>query len=308
MIVAAAPALWLAYNKIVFGNPLEFITGPYSARAIAQRGYQLWGIRPPGFHSLHTAIFYFLKTTELDTGQAWWGKVWLVLAAAGVVVVLVRARRLWPWLMLWIPLAFYPSSIAYAGASIHVPMWWPFSYYNLRYGLQLLPAIAVFSAAVIFLAARAIQGVWKWVPAVALGIGVLVSYNSIWSVPICLQEARVNSRTRVELESQLARVLERLPPASTILMYTGGHVGALQDADIPLRRVIWEGNHGDWKHALARRGLWEEALQDPARYADYAIGFDEDEVTVSAEKHGLRRIAEIDVSGQVHAVVYATSR
>ena len=308
IIVAAVPVLWLAYNGVVFGNPLEFVTGPYSARAIALREYQAWGVHAPGFHSLRTAILYFLKTVQLDSGEGWWGKFWLVLAAAGAILVFVRARRLWPCLMLWIPLLFYPLSVAYAGASIHVPMWWPFSYYNLRYGVQLFPAVALFSAVVVFFVAQRINRHWSWVPAVVLGIGVVVSYNSIWSVPVCLQEAGVNSRSRVELESQLAMVLERLPSASTILMYTGAHVGVLQDADIPFRRVIWEGNHGDRKHALAWRGLWEEALEDPARYADYAVGFDEDEVAVSAEKHALQTIAEIHVPGQARAVVYATGR
>jgi hypothetical protein len=308
VIVAAVPALWLAYNGVVFGNALAFLTGPYSARAIEQRGYQAFGTHPPGFHSLHTAILYFLKTVQLDMGQNWWGKIWLAIAAAGVILVLRKARGLWPWMMLWIPLAFYSLSIAYTGASIHVPMWWPFSYYNLRYGVQLLPALAVFSAAAVYFLAGVLQERWKWTPAVVVGIAVLVSYNSIWSVPICLQEAKANSRTRVELESKLADVLEKLPGGSTILMYTGGHGGALQDAGIPFRRVIWEGNHGNWKHALARRGLWEEAIEHPARYVDYAVGFDEDEVSVSAQKNRLRRVAEIDVPGQARAVVYATGR
>ena len=34
LIAAAAPLLWLAYNGIVYRNPLEFANGPYSAKAI----------------------------------------------------------------------------------------------------------------------------------------------------------------------------------------------------------------------------------------------------------------------------------
>jgi 4-amino-4-deoxy-L-arabinose transferase-like glycosyltransferase len=34
LLAAAAPALWLAYNAIIYQNPLEFANGPYSARAI----------------------------------------------------------------------------------------------------------------------------------------------------------------------------------------------------------------------------------------------------------------------------------
>src|SRR5882762_5782176 len=37
LIAATAPVLWLAYNAIVYRNPLEFANGPYSAKAIEQR-------------------------------------------------------------------------------------------------------------------------------------------------------------------------------------------------------------------------------------------------------------------------------
>ena len=32
--ISVAPLLWLAYNAAVYGNPLEFANGPYSAKAI----------------------------------------------------------------------------------------------------------------------------------------------------------------------------------------------------------------------------------------------------------------------------------
>ena len=44
------------------------------------------------------------------------------------------------------PLIFYVLSIAYGGVPIYLPPWWPFSLYNARYGLELLPAFAVFAA------------------------------------------------------------------------------------------------------------------------------------------------------------------
>ncbi|HET8826246.1 MAG TPA: hypothetical protein VFM77_14005, partial [Terriglobales bacterium] len=38
MIIAAlGPGLWLGYNAAVYGNPLEFANGPYSAKAIEQK-------------------------------------------------------------------------------------------------------------------------------------------------------------------------------------------------------------------------------------------------------------------------------
>src|SRR4029077_6331502 len=37
VLAAATPLLWLAYNAIVYRNPLESANGPYSAKAIEHR-------------------------------------------------------------------------------------------------------------------------------------------------------------------------------------------------------------------------------------------------------------------------------
>lgn len=125
---------------------------------------------------------------------------------------------------------------------------------------------------------------------------------------MCLVEARVNSRLRIDLESKLAEALEGLPRGSMLLMYAGNHSGVLQRAGIPLRRVIQEGNHRTWKQPIDPEGLWEKALEDPKCCADYAAGFDEDEVAISARRHGLREVARFEVPGQGSAAVYATGR
>ena len=64
------------------------------------------------------------------------------LALLGTLVSGSRRGRV--ALLLWAPLPFYALSIAYGSVPIFVPTWWPFSEYNLRYGLQFLPAFAVF--------------------------------------------------------------------------------------------------------------------------------------------------------------------
>ena len=65
-------------------------------------------------------------------------------------------------------------------------------------------------------------------------------------------------------------------------MFLGEHVGALEQAGIPLQRVINEGNHRMWKRPTDPDGLWERALANPAGYADYAMGFEGDEVWKAA--------------------------
>ena len=43
------------------------------------------------------------------------------------------------------PLPFYVYSIAYGSVPIFIPQLWPHSYYNSRYGMEMLPALALFA-------------------------------------------------------------------------------------------------------------------------------------------------------------------
>jgi hypothetical protein len=134
---------------------------------------------------------------------------------------------------------------------------------------------------------------------------VTVSYVTVWRAqPACFREAWVNSRARIQLERTLAEKLTELPPHATILMYLGEHVGALQDAGIPLRRTINEGNHRVWKQPTDPNGLWERSLADPSKYTDFVIAFEGDAVWQAVHQRDLPKVAVIGVNGQRTATIY----
>jgi hypothetical protein len=311
LIASAAPLLWLAYNALVYRNPLEFANGPYSAKAIEQKT----GTLNPAKGSLYAAASYFLKAAELNVGQGTWpGRLWLALAIAGTLATASMARvRI--ALLLWIPLPFYALSVAYGNIPIFIPTWWPFSYYNVRYGLELLPAFAVFVALAISFLLRAVAELPRWKnpsllwqgPAtffVIIAFGA-ANYAAIWrDQPICYREAFIGSRGRIALENQLAQWFTSFPAGSTFLMYLGGHSGAFEEAGIPLRQVINEGNHRVWKEPYDPQGLWERALADPAAYANYVVGFEGDPVWKAAKAHRLTALVEIHTSGQPPAAIF----
>jgi hypothetical protein len=89
-------------------------------------------------------------------------------------------------------------------------------------------------------------------------------------------------------------------------MYVGGHVGALQQAGIPLRRVINEGNHRVWKQPADSEGLWERALADPSSLADFAVAFEGDPVWNAARERHFPELVEVETTGQPRAVIYKT--
>jgi hypothetical protein len=319
LIAAAAPALWLAYNGIVYRNPLEFANGPYSAKAIEQRSENSGSRGHPGSDNPVLAGMYFLKSAEVNLAEnQWLQRAWILFAFAVVILAFWMRRRpsaeaafslrSWlPLLFLLAPVPFYALSVAYGGVPIFIPPWWPFSHYNVRYGLQLLPAFAAALAMLVYVAVRSKE--WNSRLRVGCVVAVLVlvisSYASIWrATPVSLKEAQVNMRTRNQLETQLAIWLRKLPPNSTLLMYLGDHVGALQQAGIPLKRVINEGNHRVWKQPSDPDGLWERALADPAKYADYVVAFQGDRVWQAAQARHLEALLEIHASGQAPALLY----
>jgi hypothetical protein len=308
VLVAAAPVVWLAYNAAIYRNPLEFANGPYSARAIEQKT-SVPGFPPhPGSNNLAVAGEYFVKSAQLNMAAGlWMERMWVAVALAGTLLILLR-KPCRPLLIFWAPLPFYMLSIAYSGVPIFLPEWWPFSYYNTRYGLQLLPLFAVCGAIIVAsLLDRARSNSTSCVMAGAAVLLVSASYASVWrSQPIAYHEAWVNSRTRLALEAALARELVKLPPDSTILMYSGDHVGALQQAGIPLRRTINEGNHRPWKKPSDPEGLWERTLADPARYADYALAMQGDPVDEALSGRHLQTLVKIHTTGQPEATLYST--
>jgi len=300
LIAAAFPALWMAYNLVVFQNPLEFATGQYSARAIAERTTPPGAPRHPGASHLGVAGLHFMKAANLNVGVERLEKAIPLMAVAGAIFAVLLFHSLRPAMLLWMPLPFYALSIAYGSVPIFVPEWWPFSYYNVRYGLQLLPAYATFTAAgFVFLAGKLPITGRRAILAILLA-AVAGSYGLAWrSVPISLREARVNSAKKMEFERQLAAELAKLPPNAVILMHTGSHPYALQAAGIPFKRTI---NEGNWK-------LWQAALAAPGEHVQYLVTFGTDEVarSVAENQDALQPAGEVVVDGY-RAALYRTKQ
>lgn len=302
LLTVLAPTLWLAFNFGSKGNALDFANGPYSAKAIAEKTTAKGAAPYPGERHLWTAGAYFGKAAQLNIGESELARYLVMFAALASLFFAVRFDWQLPAL-LWSPLVFYALSIAYGSVPIFLPVWWPYSYYNLRYGLELIPAIAAgFGFAIVLLKQR-----WKWRYAPVLGVGcigalVAFSYLGAWrATPICLREVRANGQARLRLDKELAKVLESLPPHATILAYVGSHSGAFEMAGVPFRRTINEGVYL----------VWDSSLQRPAAAADYVIACADDPVAAAIEAHrdSLTPTAEIDVPGQPRTIVYrSTSR
>jgi hypothetical protein len=216
----------------------------------------------------------------------------------------VRARAEIFALLLWLPLPFYIYEVAYGSVPIFIPQLYPNSYYNARYGLELLPALAVFAA----VAAEQLE---QWLRGENIGWGKLVArfcqpavlllcvancLAMMYKIPLVLKEAMVNSATRVALEQQIAFVLEPIPDNVPVMMTLGAHVGAVQRSGRPLKSMVSEND----------AETFDKALADPADNAAFVIAIGDDVVAqaVAAHPEGLQESSVICTSGQPCAKVY----
>jgi hypothetical protein len=297
-LLIAAPSLWLAYNAKQFGDPLDFIRGPYSAHAIEARTTPPGASPHPGVHNLRVSALYFLKAAQLGAAPLPLGRLLCWLSAAGTLAALwsFRRRRIWPVLLLWLPLPFYAYSVAYGSVPIFIPTWRPFSWYNTRYGMELLPAFALFTGCLIPVLLSRLPTVRRYALPASLLLVVANSVVLLRARPLVFQEAVVNSRSRLALESALANALLNIPGNGLILMRVSSDVGAVQQAAIPLHRIV---NEGDYL-------TWQRALEAPARSASTVIAFDGDVVSQAVQRHpeGLQMSNVICSTGQPCARIY----
>jgi hypothetical protein len=305
----AGPLLWFWYNHHFEHDWLDFLRGPYSAKQIERK------TAPPGqhyrgWHNVGWALLFYTRTAQIDAA-AWETGFALMLAAIyGVWLSAKRrataeARGLGESfaLLLWMPLPFYIYSVAYGSVPIFIPQLWPHSYYNARYGMEMLPALSLYAALAaerldVWLRAKPVTWARLWQPAALL----LCAANCavmIYRIPPVLKEGIVNATTRVPFEHQLAVVMEELPPDIPIMMSTSAHIGAVQVAGRTLRSMVSENDNDSWQAALA----------DPAGKAAYVIAMKGDpvEAAVIAHPQGLTELEVICTTGQPCAKVYQST-
>ena len=303
ILAVAGPITWLAYNQHFFHDPLDFMRGPYSASAIEKRTSPPGSKHYPGWHDPFTAMGLYLRTAQL-VASAWETGFVITALAIGGLALAVRRRMELAAMLLWIPLPFYIYSIAFGAIPIFIPPLWPHSYYNSRYGTEMLPAFAIFGfVAIVWLQqwlASSQPLLARLMQPVAL---LLIAVNVIammYRVPLVLKEAMVNSTTRIPFEEGLARELRSLRAGVPILMYNSDHIGALQQAGIPLHQTISETDYDSWKAALAA----------PAEHAAYVVAIAGDPVAAAVAEHpqGLTELVVLCTTGQPCARVYKSDR
>ncbi|MGA2206584.1 MAG: hypothetical protein ABSG10_07610 [Terracidiphilus sp.] len=330
LAVVAAPILWFVYNSVGFGDWLYFARGPYSAHAIELRTAARGGLPHPGWHNPWVALLYYLKVSALDStaAHAWgnaWGNIVIALAALATAAALFAKgtadrTRASAWiLLLWLPVPFYTWSVAYGSVPIFFPAWWPYTWYNTRYGIELLPALALGVGFAAQLAENALRQFKlprlrpllprfaPFLPRIAFvflfALAGLNVYLLLRADPIVYVESTKNADARQPYDDAIPPALQSLLtvfPRATVLMNTSAYPEIVAFTGIPLRQTINESDLGIFRAALAA----------PAAQAAIVLAFDGDEVDRAVKAHP----ADLVIAGrftaqdQPSATIYVSSK
>jgi hypothetical protein len=304
-LVVAAPVAWFVYNATVFGDWLSFARGPYSAKAIEMRTAAPGWPPHPGWHNPWEGLLFFVKVSEMDAAARVWGNPLLALSLLGTAWSWLRGRAFAWTLLLWLPVPFYAYSVAFASVPIFIPIWWPHSWYNTRYGLELLPAFALGIGGAAHLALSAVRAFRpRWSKAVVGAAFAAIALNALQMVrerPLVFVEGIKNIDARRSYDEAIPAALRSLlaaRPGGIILMDTSVYPQIVAFTGIPLRQTINESDKEFYRAALAA----------PASHAALVLAFDGDEIARAVESHpeGLRKVARFSAPRQPSGTLYVS--
>ena len=290
-IVGAGVGYWLWHNWAIYGRPLEFLEGTYSARGYFARhrdelSYLSFVVGQPLYAGLVLAVTVVICATPATTLLG-------LLGLAGQAVTAFRTRWLdMPTLAvlgwLWLPPLFTGYSL-YSGNIQIYPL-----FLNNRYGLVALPALAVgIGLGVACLQARfPKQPVW-----VAVGVGLVCVGQSLWwlrdgvyQLAVFQEAYRVQFTSLGRERRALAQFLRSQPAFRSLLVQPSGGCVALfagelssviAQGGLSYAHILHEGR-AEW-HSLEKsipstvtwlvvgRGdeLERKLQQQPAGYEDF---------------------------------------
>lgn len=238
--------LWLLWNLMIFKDPFYFAFGPYSAKAqqdqIASAG------------ELPTKLNLFLSTKYYLFALAYNSNAFLMLYGlfGSIVFFISKDYSLKIKIAVSALLAplFFNILALYLGHSVlFIQGLSGTSWFNVRYGVMLVPSIAVFTAIML----EKIKGLR--VPLVGI-ILMLVFFQFYSKDVVTIDDARVGSSQKnvSEVSGWLAK--NAGPKKGFVLISAASHDAIIFSSGMPMKRFIHEGTGLYWKSATALPDRW----------------------------------------------------
>lgn len=248
-------SLWLLWNATIFGNPLYFAYGEYSAHAQQRVIEENAGLLTKGniITSLSVYAFAMLHNIGIFT---------IILSVIGAVLFFTRKlytsmqKKALFLLVLLSPIIFNILALFIGFSTITVPEFLASSsdvaWFNVRYGLLALPFVAILAGLVVSKTKGSIILV-----SMILLLQSIIMYNT-GIVTILDGTSGASSFNNHAVSSMLQTSVQQ---DDTILMSVGVFNPVAFSSNIKLRQIIHEGvSH-----------KWSDALHNPQVHADWIV-------------------------------------
>jgi len=241
-LVATGPVYWLWHNWEIYGNALEFLSGPNSARGIALQNRVNFN-----WSSLFVGHAALDLLTMAAVASICAGPIVFLLGFAGFVALVIKKRKSLleysPVILLVLPFLFEVLGL-YRG-EIQINPISAFGLLNVRYGLPHVPAVALFAPGTILLFRAEVRR--KAIAACSIVVAVQYLYLISDGTPqlAIYQEGYrngVNARA-VRERVRVATFLKTNPPARMILMHTGALGPLVPKGGMRFADIIHEGTN-----------------------------------------------------------------
>ncbi len=245
-IAGAGPVLWIIHETLKYGNPLEFYNGPDSAQAIYAYQVATTAFRYPTDGSIVLSARYYVEDLKLILGPGL-----LVLAVLGLMMWAIERRfckRRAATFLLLVLFPFYIQAMAGAAVALYVPTYFPHTYYNLRYGIEMLPGIALLASFVVSpsLSKKLRIGI------LMASLGILAVQN-VWmlaggarKLPV-VEEGILNNPCNTKPSQALTDFLRTHYDGKRILMESGQWPCVAPTLDIHYRNILSGDNLKYWR-------------------------------------------------------------
>ena len=243
--------LWLLWNLLIFGDPLYFAFGPYSAHS-QQLQLESAGVLATKHNLLLSAKIYIYALAYNSTAYI------MILGTIGALVLAfhksLKPAVRYGSMILFAPLLFNILALYLGHSVLFIQGLSGNTWFNVRYGVMMMPSFAIFIG---YLVERA-----KNVRPVILGMTAFVIFFALANADaVTIDDALVGSSQKnvTEVSGWLRKNVT--DEKGYILISAASHDSVIFTSGLPMKRFIHEGT-GKY---------YELAIEEPDRWARWIV-------------------------------------
>jgi hypothetical protein len=246
---------WFVWCLLIFGDPFYFSDSIYSAKS--QQLAWLARNELPGYHNLLLSLIYYVYTSLANSGFI----IFVISFIGAIVFAASRSSKaaLATITILFVPFIFNVVSLFLGESVIFIPSLTPkdflFHLFNVRYGITMMPFMAVFFGYLLSRVHASIK---------ALLIGLLLAQSYFFFVgmtPVITLADGTQGLSAEKVPTNVENFIDKNYNGGFVLLDSYARTISIAKSTIPMQNIIYVGN----------KPYWEISLIHPEKYAKWIV-------------------------------------